>query len=226
MKKTQKFSFDEHADTEGTWAISYGDMVTLLLSFFVLFFSTDFEEKKKEEMENGVVALFKEGEYSIKLKEKFNQKVENKIPEGLDLNKTVVKKMKDGEIVIFFPNVSFFKSGKTVVSDEATSALMKIYEAYMPYAGSYKLKIEAFTDSVPVRKGHRFKDNVELSVFRSLSIMRFLEKKGIPSQRIVLGGKGVFNHDLVNLINSTNEISSERKKALSRTVAFVLERES
>jgi len=26
-------------DTEGSWAISYGDMVTLLLTFFILFSS-------------------------------------------------------------------------------------------------------------------------------------------------------------------------------------------
>ena len=226
MKRTNKISFDEHADTEGTWAISYGDMVTLLLSFFVLFFSTDFDGKKKEEIESGVVALFENGEYSKKLKEKFNRDQESEVPAGLDSKKTVVKKMNSGEIVIFFPNISFFKSGKVMVSDEARAALLKIYEAYMPYSGNYKLKIEAFTDNVPVRKGHRFKDNVELSVFRSLSVMRNLEKKGIPSHRILLGGKGVFNQKLVDLINSTQEISEERKNALSRTVAFVLERES
>ena len=223
MNKFNRFSFDEHADTEGTWAISYGDMVTLLLSFFVLYFSTDFDGKKKEQVESGVVAIFEGGEYSQRLKGKFHK--EN-IEKDLKLSKTVVKKMDTGEIFIFFPNVSFFKSGKVNISKEAKQALNKIYEAYMPYASHYKLKIEAFTDDVPVRKGHRFKDNVELSVFRSLSVMRNLEKRGIPSHRISLGGKGVFNQELVKIINKADDISDERKKALSRTVAFVLDRES
>jgi len=28
-------------DSEGSWAISYGDMVTLLLTFFIIFFAAD-----------------------------------------------------------------------------------------------------------------------------------------------------------------------------------------
>ena len=33
-------------ESEGTWAVSYGDMITLLLSFFVIFYNTDFEKEK------------------------------------------------------------------------------------------------------------------------------------------------------------------------------------
>jgi flagellar motor protein MotB len=41
---------EEEVESEGTWAISYGDMITLLLSFFVIFFTTDFDKKKMQDM--------------------------------------------------------------------------------------------------------------------------------------------------------------------------------
>jgi flagellar motor protein MotB len=41
---------EEEVESEGTWAVSYGDMITLLLSFFVIFFTTDFDKKKQEDM--------------------------------------------------------------------------------------------------------------------------------------------------------------------------------
>jgi flagellar motor protein MotB len=45
----------EHVDTEGSWAVSYGDMITLLLSFFVLFFSVDHEKTRKKGLEQSLI---------------------------------------------------------------------------------------------------------------------------------------------------------------------------
>jgi flagellar motor protein MotB len=42
-------------DTEGSWAISYGDMITLLLSFFIIFFSTDQEKDRMKAMESALL---------------------------------------------------------------------------------------------------------------------------------------------------------------------------
>lgn len=37
-RKLKKIHSQIHTDSDGSWAISYGDMITLLLSFFVIFF--------------------------------------------------------------------------------------------------------------------------------------------------------------------------------------------
>ena len=65
MKKTARdlIFTNDHTDTEGTWAISYGDMITLLLSFFVIYFSTDFTEKKEKELNTGLIENLESGKY-------------------------------------------------------------------------------------------------------------------------------------------------------------------
>lgn len=226
MRSFKDNLFNNHVDTEGTWAISYGDMITLLLSFFVIFFSTDFKGENEEKLQQSVVTNLENGSYNESLDKKFSSSKETVQPKEVNLSETVVKKMSNGDIYIFFPNISFFKSGKVSLSDESQTAIRKVTDSYMPYAGSYKLKIQAFTDEIPVKSGQRFKDNVELSLFRSLSVMKELEQKGIPSDRMELGGKGIFNQKLVKTINGSKEMTQKRMEALSRTVAFVLVRES
>ena len=55
MRAVRKIAKTEElmsTESEGSWAISYGDMITLLLTFFILFFSTDKskpEQKEKQE---------------------------------------------------------------------------------------------------------------------------------------------------------------------------------
>ena len=51
-----KKGFDENIDTEGSWAISYGDMITLLLSFFVLFYTVDPQAEKQQSMQDQIAA--------------------------------------------------------------------------------------------------------------------------------------------------------------------------
>ena len=48
MSLIKKNRIHSEEDSEGTWAISYGDMITLLLSFFVIFYNADFKAKKIE----------------------------------------------------------------------------------------------------------------------------------------------------------------------------------
>ncbi len=43
-------------DSEGSWAISYGDMVTLLLTFFILFFSLDSTPQKYTAIQDALVS--------------------------------------------------------------------------------------------------------------------------------------------------------------------------
>ena len=55
MKRIKREKKQTHIDTEGSWAISYGDMITLLLGFFILFFSLDPADKKESKISQSLL---------------------------------------------------------------------------------------------------------------------------------------------------------------------------
>ncbi len=212
-----------HEDTEGTWAISYGDMITLLLSFFVIFFSFDYKKEKEVRLDNSALGnlsgfVFK-GESEL-------SRVESTVPQEIIDTSSVVKKISDGKLMVFFPHLSFFASAQTTLTPEGRSVVRGFAKQYMKYAGKFKVKVIAYTDSrkVRARYHHRFKDNLELSVLRSVDVMRTLKESGVPGRRIELGGHGVLNPKyLSQLIDKP--LNQKEIESISRTVAFLLIRE-
>lgn len=215
---------ESHTDTEGSWAISYGDMITLLLSFFVIFFSFDFKKEKEIKLEETAIkniALLDTTE------EKNNGMIDSETTQLDELNEvtTIVQKAYNGQLVVFFKGANFFDSGKETVNDFGKTLLDKFITKYIPYAGKFKLKIQAFTDDKPVRANvHRYRDNVELSALRSISILRHLSKNGVPLNRVEIGGQGILNPKGLEALGIKNDNIEEIRK-MSRTIAFILYRE-
>lgn len=214
----------DHSDTEGSWAVSYGDMITLLLSFFVIFFSFDFKEEREKKLEQSVMN-------NISLMN--TKEVDNKGFDSLstatleDLNQitAVVKKESNGKFVVFFKGANFFESGETKVNTFGKALLDKFIAKYLPYAGKYVVKIQAFTDDRPVSPGeHRYKDNIELSALRSISVLRYLQTNGLPLNRVEIGGKGIMSKKALAALGLESRSIAEVRR-MSRTIALVLYRE-
>lgn len=211
-------------DTEGSWAISYGDMITLLLSFFVIFFSFDFKNEKDQKLTEHAI------ENISLINHDKNEKiglVENQKVDAEDLSEitTIVQKTSDGRMIVLFKGANFFSTGSENVNEFGQKLLNKFAAKYLPYAGKFKLKIQAFTDDRPVlNETSRFKDNIELSALRSISILRYLREKGIPLNRVEIGGKGIMSNKLLQLLKIKSNDKEEIRK-MSRTVAFILSRE-
>lgn len=210
-------------DTEGSWAISYGDLVTLLLAFFIMFFTADKYIKQPENLKIAMLskalandrrapaavaggAVYPDTELKDKLK---------------------AKTYKIGEkIIVEFPGVSFYKSAKVDLSAEGQLALGQFYSNYQPYIGLFQVSIRAFTDTKQVKnvEGRKFSDNLELSALRSISVMRWLQKAGVPLTAMKLGGYGemlLTLKDLEPLPESVRKPTS--MDDLARTVMLVIE---
>ena len=215
MKRSKYLNVNENH--EGSWAISYGDMITLLLSFFVIFFSFDFSKEKELKLQESAIRDIASTE---------NDLSENALAQGDQVisDLTSVHMDQKGRIFVIFEGMSFFKSGKTDVRVEAKSILDQFAKKYMPYSGKYRIKIQAFTDSTPVSSRHRYKDNIELSALRSISVMHYLKAKGIPKRRMEIGGKGILSKKAKEVFG-INELDKEIQKELSRTIAIILYRE-
>jgi len=215
---------DGHVDTEGSWAISYGDMITLLLSFFVIFFSFDFQKEKEMKLEKNAIKNISLINASTS---NMNGVSENKNVTLEDLSEmsTVITKAHNGSLVVFFKGANFFDTGSIEVNEVGKLLLDKFMEKFVPYAGKFKLKIQAFTDNRPVESTiGRYKDNIELSALRSIDVLRYLQKIGLPTSRVEIGGKGIMNNQTLKLLGIESDNEKEIRK-MSRTVGFILTRE-
>ena len=123
------------------------------------------------------------------------------------------------KIVIRFPNISFFNTASTALTEEGEKAIKKFGNIYLPFAGSSKLNIIGYTDDRPVKSGRRFRDNLELSVLRAVSVQRNLENLGIPRNHTRLAGYGVKE----TLLPEETPKSKTEQLALSRKVVLVIE---
>ncbi|MCB0414002.1 MAG: OmpA family protein [Bdellovibrionales bacterium] len=224
-----KKGFDENIDTEGSWAISYGDMITLLLSFFVLFYTVDPQAEKQQSMQDQIAAEL-EGLEKVN-STKANKNIMNLGKEaGESVQEMVIHKLgaktyKDKKrLIVEFPGVSFFKLGYIDLNQQGKEAIDQFLKVYKPYMGQFQLRVQAFTDSRKVVSPHlRFKDNLELSALRSIAAMRYLQKAGVPLSRMKLSGYGELK--LTHLKLKKFKEKSKDALALARKVILIIEPE-
>ncbi|MBU6374422.1 MAG: OmpA family protein [Bdellovibrionales bacterium] len=215
-------AFESEVDSEGTWAISYGDMVTLLLTFFILFFSVSKNapgSASSEKTRQSAMALHLTSQLGSK------EEKPGVGSEILPLDPYAATVHRIGtKIVVEFPGISFFKFTKTDLTPEGKNALARFSQSYLPYAGGYQVSVRAYTDEKPVRYGaHRFQDNMELSVLRSVTALRFLQKAGIPLRRLKPGGFGEIRAPASNSTTAEPVRSRTKGSPMARKIVLVLE---
>lgn len=244
MRTVDRNSQHEDIDSEGTWAISYGDMVTLLLCFFILFFTVDQKKDRQKSIQEAIYQVFLQPNSALasegtKSQVSLGTSGEN----GIDAD--IIKELSGkahqvgNKILIEFPQVSFFDSGKTELTIKGKAALKLFVEKYLPYTGSNTLSIRAFTDERKVLRApnRKFEDNLELSTLRALSTMRKLQAYGLPLAKMRVGGFGELRLvasvlekpvESVAIINtkSENQVTNQVTKKnfeMARKVILVIE---
>ena len=194
-------------DADGTWAISYGDMITVLLTFFILFFNVNKDKDSSKLLEEAMIIALSPPSSprepaAVKVPPKTGAPVTS-VNVGTDPGQAVEQDIASRlgaqvhklgpRLLIDFPHVSFFEFGSIEVSAEGAAALRRFTDLYVPYAAHNQLVIRAYTDDKPVRgdvPGRPYKDNLELSLLRSLSAVRVMQKAGLPLNRMKPGGFG------------------------------------
>lgn len=224
MKSTKALrntsSRDNEIDSEGTWALSYGDMITLLLSFFVIFFTTDFKKEKVDQL-NRHLSFSIEGTEPVK--ETPATRIKNPVGEiKIDGAKAIIA---DDLVLVSFGSTSFFNSGEVKVHKKGETHLRDFARKFLPYAGNYIISLKGFTDKRKVRVipgiYRKYEDNLELSALRSLAAMRILQKEGIPLNRMEIAGGGELEA-IQKLLPHTEGLTPEEVNSLSRTIVLVI----
>lgn len=208
--------------------VTYSDLVTLLLTFFVLLLSmANMDKIKFRQVANSLRSAFgvmgQLDTINISptivetgvVKDDLIQRIYKRIK--LQLNRLTINEditlVKDRGAVILRVNDSIlFGPGETALRPESHETLRKIAELVRPLP--LQLRIQGHTDNSPVADPEV--TNWDLSIFRAIAVLKFFEKEQLfPLDRMAAVGFGSQRPLGPN--------DTEENKALNRRVDFVLE---
>lgn len=193
-------------DHNSNWAISYGDMITLLLAFFVIFFNTSKTDENLEKLKSLV-------------DQEFGQTLLDRTPDAtwghapIQPVANVTTRLTGDKLIIEFPQTSFFNSAEFELTEEGKRMLSKFAKTYQDFTVTNRLIVRGYTDNRPVRGGlYRYQDNLELSSLRAISALRVLNKEGIPFEIMRIGGYG--ESDKAEKVSDAEILKYDRKIVL------------
>lgn len=226
FKENQRIRSGE-GDHSGNWAISYGDMITLLLAFFVLFFNINIQSSSRvqylqEDLKKDFTlvdnkkrtpssATNSEKKESIEgSSDEFPQIVDRRL-EKLPFIDT---KVEGDKLLVEFPGVSFFSSGEYNLTTDGASVLKRFALTFKKYTSDMRVIVRGYTDNRPVKykQNRYYKDNLELSSLRSIAAIRTLSKEDIPLELLRIGGYG--ETDKAEKISDSDALKYDRKIVL------------
>jgi chemotaxis protein MotB len=207
------------------WMVTYGDMVTLLLTFFILYYSIAAQNLMKfkdvifGETENniGLIELLDTMEIKTSLNE-WTGFQKNSLLDDMEKVTSDQISLDSGQnksrIVVRIPGRTLFRPGSADLDKAGWSSLTEVANIFKNYP-DYKVNIQGHTDDLPMASA-TFPTNWELSAVRATAVLRFLNDKGIDPIRMTATGYA----DTFPL--GPNTTAEERSK--NRRVEFVLEK--
>jgi chemotaxis protein MotB len=211
---------EEHENHEA-WAIPYGDLVTLLLAFFVVMYSiSSVNEGKYRVVSDSLNAAFhgpptttapiQIGEAAattvaapvvqlppdaktMALRQLAEQASEALSP--LIMQGLVDVQPGDGFVEISIRSDILFASGAARLAGEAQAVITALGQALRAFPNS--IRVEGHTDDVPVASG-AFASNWELSAARAASVVHMLVDSGVEPRRLSVIAFGEYRPVLPN----------------------------
>lgn len=197
------------------WLATYGDLVTLLMCFFVLLYSMAVIDQSKAKQV--IASLNNMGIVSQKgdIKSSIGDSIENinativeqqgyemdniykevkKLIEQEKLEDNVEIKNQENGVLIRFKDDIIYDTGSAELKPAAKATLTQISAILKKY--NKKIKIEGHTDNIPIQHG-KYENNWELSSARAISVVRFLSSeipvnKRIGQQNFEVSGYGEY----------------------------------
>ncbi|MCK9216514.1 MAG: OmpA family protein [Firmicutes bacterium] len=214
------------------WMATYGDLVTLLLCFFVLLFSMSTIDNQKFKaiitsmkgslgvLDSGIIVEMKEIETTLpgdvieEEQEEF-KKIYQELKDFLEengLDNSVTLSLDERGLLIRFLDTVLFDFGRAEIKDEAKYIINMISDVIKD--SGKPMRIEGHTDNVPISTS-RFPSNWELSTTRAVNVVKYvIELNDIEPWRISAAGYGEY-HPI-----DTNETSIGRQN--NRRVDIVI----
>jgi len=192
------------------WAVSYADLLMVLLSFFVLFFSL--EKDKKGEVVNTFTRFRAPTSVEKEIKKDFSQSGWESEPSQItqpslselkqSLKDFPVQVEQTASTLSFEMPEGIFAPGSTKMAGNGLKVLDDTLNHLKKYQKYIRISFIGHTDSSPITKAKskiRFKDNLDLSVLRATDALRHAEKKGFHHSQLVAKGAGSYGRSVRSL---------------------------
>ncbi|MGD9162018.1 MAG: flagellar motor protein MotB [Desulfobacteraceae bacterium] len=198
-----------------SWMVTFSDLATLLLTFFVLLLSMssmddkslrslftnftsacgilNFKElgevyRPKDVMINGIYQRLKESLVIKRSDDPVEIPSESEETFLKESGGKVVMQDTEGGFKLVFGHKLMFESGKAGIKEEMKPVLDEV--AKFIKASSFQVYIDGHTDNIPINS-REFPSNTSLSLARAYNIMIYLIEQGeVGSDSIALGGYG------------------------------------
>ncbi len=168
---------------EESWLLSYADLITNLLLFFVVLLTAANLSKGRmqqivkslsgAESPQSLASIRKEIDAEIAKRQLQELVRTDETPDGLELS------LNSGLV---------FDSGRANIRPDLEATVASMLQLLTPYSNRYSFAVEGHTDVMPVSKGSPFATNWELSSARAIVVRQRLEDVGIPRDRVRVEG--------------------------------------
>jgi chemotaxis protein MotB len=197
------------------WVVTFGDLMSLLLCFFVLLlsFSNMDRQKYKQvagsmekafgvqrkikvmDIPKGMKMIAKDFDQEIiatRIKEDLGKEIDELIQDELsELRDQISVETDENEVIIRLMGESTFDSGKAEIRPQLKPLLQKVADV-LRASSQGDIIIAGHTDNVPIVAGP-FKTNLRLSAARASAVAEyFIDQSGINPKRISTMGFGEF----------------------------------
>ncbi len=175
------------------WTISFADLLSLLLIFFVLLFSmsTTSKVKYQQSIESMQKALLSKkqieqlGKTDAQNLSDIQQAIDSEL-KRTGMNNNISTQLDNNGVRIIVNDSIFYASGEANLLESATPILNTIGKALLKYP--YKISIEGHTDNIPIST-EKYPSNWELSSARASSVVKhFINTNNINPKRLVAIG--------------------------------------
>jgi len=193
---------DEEPKEEGApaWVVTFGDMMSLLLTFFVLLLSfSEVDAVKYRALSESLREAFgiHRGQtvFNNPKETEKRETREGTSGELFDSLKSIIPQafpgampnQRDGEsTVVRVPGTLLFESGKATLKPDMVASLRTMADL-LKSKPNVVLQVEGHTDDVPIST-LQFASNWELSASRAIAVIRFFLDEGIPADRLSAAG--------------------------------------
>ncbi len=194
------------------WAVTYGDLMSYLMIFFLILFSfsiakTDKTKTRKYEESLGNIQSTFGGKLDKKRVDRAKvQENEDTVADKIkarmassQMSGLVQIESNERRVMLVLTEAVLFDSGKADLKERAKEVLRPIAEELKKMPND--VLVEGHTDNQPISKG-RYTTNWELSMARAYSVIKFLQETGMNPKKLAGIGYGD-NHSIAE--NNTLE---------------------